>query len=568
MTDISTVKLDTDVLIIGGGAAGCMAAIEVKKIDQGVRCIVMEKAHIERSGCLAMGLNAINAYLNPGQTPETFVDYVKKEFFGVIREDLVHSIAEGLNEAVKQVEALGLPIEKDENGDYLSRGKRSIRIYGERLKPILAAAVYNAKVGVLNRVTATNFIFDGERVKGAYGFGSRDGKLYVINARAVIVTTGGATRIYKPVNTGDARNTTWYCPWNVGTGYAMGIRIGAEMTSFENRFIPLRVKGVNAPTGTIAQGSKIKQKNILGEEYLEERYQHLGGRKCLSPYRLFATMKEENAGRGPCCLDTRDLSIEEVQKLKKVYLNMNPAIVLLWANGGNHPGEKPVEIGGMEPVVIGGHCQAGYWIDSERRTTIKGLFAAGDVAGGAPKKYVSGAWVEAKIAVRTAIEEIKDLKLKRAKDEEIKKEEERIWRCMSGREGVSCEELERILHEIMDENAGGATAHYELTESKLFIAREKIKELGGKLQYLNAGNKHETVSCLELIDRLDVAKVLIEHLIFRKETRWPAFQDRIDYPERDDVNWLGFVNSIYDPVNDRVKIFKRELKETNEYSNR
>ena len=106
MTDISTVKLDTDILIIGGGAAGCMAAIEVKKIDQNTRCIIMEKAHIERSGCLAMGLNAINAYLNPGQTPETFVDYVKKEFFGVIREDLVYSIAKGLNESVKQVEEL------------------------------------------------------------------------------------------------------------------------------------------------------------------------------------------------------------------------------------------------------------------------------------------------------------------------------------------------------------------------------------------------------------------------------------------------------------------------------
>ena len=266
MDNISTVNLDTDILIIGGGAAGCMAAIEAKKTDPNIRCIIMEKAHIERSGCLAMGLNAINAYLNNGQTPETYTKYIRDEFFGVIREDLVHSIAEGLNETVKQVEEMGLPIEKDQNGDYATRGKRSIRIYGERLKPILAAAVYRAKVGVLNRVVATNFIFDGERVRGAYGFSNRDGKLYVIHSRAVIVTTGGASGIYKPIKKGDARNTTWYCPWNVGTGYAMGIRIGAEMTSFENRFIPLRVKGVNAPTGTIAQGSDIMHKNVLREK--------------------------------------------------------------------------------------------------------------------------------------------------------------------------------------------------------------------------------------------------------------------------------------------------------------
>ena len=565
MKEISTVKLDTDILIIGGGAAGCMAAIEAKKLDQSIKCIVMEKAHIERSGCLAMGLNAINAYLNTGQTPETYVEYVKDEFFGVIREDLVHSIAKGLNESVKQVEALGLPIEKDQNGNYVSRGKRSIRIYGERLKPILAATVYRADVKVLNRVVATNFIFDGERVRGVYGFGNRDSKFYVIHAKAVIVTTGGATRLYKPIKTGDARNTTWYCPWNVGTGYAMGIRIGAEMTSFENRFIPLRVKGVNAPTGTIGQGSDIKQRNVHGEEYLEERYKHLGGKRCLSLHRLLATLQEEREGRGPCYFDTKDLSIEEEKKLKEVYLNMNPAIVLLWANDGYNPRKRPVEIGGMEPVVIGGHCQAGYWIDGERRTTISGLFAAGDVAGGAPKKYVSGAWVEGKIAAKAAVEEVKGIELLHINGEGINKEKERILSCMNGREGMSPEELERNLQEIMDEYAGGATSHYELAESKLIIARKKLKKLNGKLQLLSAGDKHELVSCLELIDRFDVAKVLIEHLIYRKETRWPVFQTRTDYPEKDDTNWLGFVNSVYDPVEDRVRIIKRALKKENEY---
>jgi adenylylsulfate reductase subunit A len=565
MKEISTVKLDTDILIIGGGAAGCMAAIEAKKLDQNIKCIVMEKAHIERSGCLAMGLNAINAYLNAGQTPEAYVEYVKDEFFGVIREDLVYSIAKGLNESVKQVEALGLPIEKDQNGNYVSRGKRSIRIYGERLKPILAAAVYRADVKVLNRVVATNFIFDGERVRGAYGFSNRDGKFYVIHAKAVIVTTGGATRIYKPIKTGDARNTTWYCPWNVGTGYAMGIRIGAEMTSFENRFVPLRVKGVNAPTGTIGQGSDIRQRNAHGEEYLEKRYKHLGGKRCLSLHRLLATLQEEREGRGPCYFDTKDLSIEEEKKLKEVYLNMNPAIVLLWANDGYNPRKRPVEIGGMEPVVIGGHCQAGYWIDGERRTSINGLFAAGDVAGGAPKKYVSGAWVEGKIATKAAVEEVKEVELLHINGEEANKEKERILSCMNGRGGMSPEELERNLQEIMDEYAGGATSHYELTESKLIIARQKLKELKDKLQLLSARDKHELVSCLELIDRFDVAKVLIEHLLYRKETRWPVFQTRTDYPEKDDTNWLGFVNSVYDPVEDRVKIIKRALKKENEY---
>ena len=560
MTDISTVQLDTDILIIGGGAAGCMAAIEVKKLDPSIECVVMEKAHIERSGCLAMGLNAINAYLTPGETPETYVRYVKDEFLGIIREDLVYSIAKGLKESVKQVEELGLPIEKDQSGNYRNRGKRSIRIYGERLKPILAAAVYRANAKVLNRVVATNFIFDGERVRGAYGFGIRDGKFYVINARVVIVTTGGASRLYKPINKGDARNTTWYCPWNVGTGYAMGIRIGAEMTSFENRFIPLRVKDVNAPTGTIGQGSNIRQRNAHGEEYLEKRYKHLGGRNCLSLYRLWATLQENIAGRGPCYLDTRCLSVEEEKKLKEAYLNMNPAIVLLWASNGHSPRQRPVEISGMEPVVIGGHSQAGYWIDVERRTTINGLFAAGDIAGGAPKKYVSGAWVEGKIAARAAIEEVKGIELQRVNSKEVRKEKERISSFMNDKNGIPPAELEETFHNVMDKYAGGATANYELTEPKLQIARKKIRELTGKLEFLSARNRHELVSCLELIDRLDVAKVLIEHLIYRQETRWPCYQSRVDFPERDDTNWLKFVNSVYNPTDGQLTFIERPVQ--------
>ena len=123
--------------------------------------------------------------------------------------------------------------------------------------------------------------------------------------------------------------------------------------------------------------------------------------------------------------------------------------------------------------------------------------------GGAPKKYVSGAWVEAKIAVRTAIEEIADIELRHINEDEVNKEKERILRWMDGGEGVSREELERILHETMDEYAGGATAYYELTESKLIIARDKLKEIEEKLQYLRAKDKHELVSCLELVDRFE-----------------------------------------------------------------
>ncbi|MGR3310477.1 MAG: adenylyl-sulfate reductase subunit alpha [Candidatus Brocadiales bacterium] len=566
MDNYSTiVQLDTDVLIIGGGAAGCFAAVEIKKRRPKRSCIIMEKAHIDRSGCLAMGLNAINAYLVPGQTPENFLEFVKREFMGIIREDLVYSIAQGLNEVVREVESWGLPIEKDEKGNYKARGARSIRIYGERLKPILAEAVARSSTTVLNRVVATNFIFDGERVGGAFGYGIRDGKLYVVRAKAVIVATGGTSGIYESNNQGSARHIMWYCPWNTGAGYAMGIRIGAEMTSFENRFVALRVKDVNAPTGTLAIGAGAKEFNALGEPYLETRYKHLGVYSCSTLHRLLANVEENKAGRGPCCLDTMHLSSEEEKKLMVDFLNMNPAIVLLWADKDSRPRRRPVEIGSTEPFLVGGHCEAGYWIDTQRRTTIKGLYAAGDVAGGAPKKYVSGCWVEARIAAGAALDDMVDVELLEIDSKDLQKEKERVFAPLKrtskaeDSKSISPDEMRERLQKIMDEYAGGISTNYELNEERLLIARNLIERLRERGECLIARDSRELVKAHEVIDRIDVARVLIEHLLYRKETRWPGYQTRLDYPERDDVHWLKFVNSICDPITGNIMIVERPL---------
>lgn len=551
--------IDTDILIIGGGAAGCFAAAEIYKKSPGCQVAIMEKAHIERSGCLAMGLNAINAYLHEGQTPDSYVAYVERQFEGIIRRDLVYSIVQGLNDVVKDVEKMGLPIEKNADGTYKMRGKRSIRIFGERLKPILAEAVQKTPARVFNRVAATNLIYDNGRVCGAFGFGIRDGIFYVVRAKAVIVATGGASGLYKSHNTGEARHLLWYCPWNAGTGYAMGIRIGAEMTSFENRFIALRVKDVNAPTGTIAVGAHSKQINARGEDYLERYYKQWGGNKCLTHHRLLATVGEKKIGRGPCYLDTTTLNDAEERRLKEDFLNMNPQIVLLWATKAMNPRTKPVEICGTEPFLVGGHCQAGYWIDKDRRTTVPGLYAAGEVAGGAPKKYVSGSWVEARIAATTALEDIKDLSLLNPGEEAVLREKRRVLQPLTRKTGILPAEARERLQKIMDEYAGGISMNYELHEERLLEARRLLKCLKDRMKDLSAVNHYSLVEAMECIDRIDVARVLVEHLIYRKETRWACYQTRLDYPEKDNSRWLTFVNSVYNPETDETLMIERPL---------
>ena len=561
LTDkIKTEKLKTDFLIIGGGAAGCFAAYEAKRLNPNLDVLILEKAHIDRSGCLAAGVNAINAYITPEQTPESFLDYVKKDSVDLIREDLVYTIAKEVNNVTKILEEWGLPIPKDENGEPFVRGRASIIVQGERIKPIIAQAAKATKAKIINRVVVTNLIVNKNKVCGAFGFGIRDGKFYVIQAKAVLVATGGASGIYKPNNEGEARHKTWYSPFNTGAGYAIGIRAGAEMTTFEMRYVSMRIKDLMAPTGAVAQGVKAQQVNALGERYLEERYKHLGGKSMPTSMRLWATLQENIEGRGPCYLDTTHLTKEQAERLQAYYLHMTPGLTLYWSARGTKPNTDPPEIIGTEPFIVGGHAQAGYWINTNRMSTIENLYAAGDVAGGAPKKYLSGSGAEGMIAARDIVSKIKNIPEPEIYEKDVKDELQRVFcHTMEKHHGTSLspDDLELRMQKIMDEYAGGISSGYILNEQKLLKARKHIKQLKEETKNLSATNLHELMKCHEVIDRLDVAAVLIEHLLYRKETRWPIYQSRADYPNRDDKNWLKFVNSIYNQRKDEIKIVER-----------
>jgi adenylylsulfate reductase subunit A len=558
-------QIDADILIIGGGTAGCMAAVEAKRLNPKLKVVIMEKAHIDRSGCLAGGMNAINVYLHPGETPESFTRYVRWQAMGICREDLTLSMIKEVNQAVKRVEGWGLPIKKDKNGNYLRRGRWNVQIDGESLKPILAKAVAESGVVILNRVVATNFILDGNRVVGVFGFGVRDGKFYIVKAKATIIATGGASGIYRPNNPGSARHTMWYPPFNTGSGYAMGIRAGAEMTSFEMRFIALRTKDVICPTGTLALGFSAPQVNAKGEQYMKTRYAHLGGEGAPTPIRVYAPTVEVKEGRGPCFMDTRHLSPELVRELKASYLNMYPAMVLYLTANQIDPSKEPIEISGTEPYIVGGHCQAGYWVNLDRQTTLQGLFAAGDVAGGVPYKFVSGCWAEGVIAARSAVKFAGTHDHGKIKDGQVKAEKERVFapllRFKDIGEGVLPEEAEEHLQKVMDEYAGGIGTFYEMNEERLIVAKKRLQKLRDQIKYFIARDLHELMLAHEVIDRIDVAQVLVEHLLFRKETRWPGYQTRLDYPERDDENWLCFVNSKRNLKTGKIEIFKVPYKQ-------
>lgn len=566
-------RLTTDVLIIGGGTAGCYAALTIReKSDASI--IIAEKANIKRSGCLAAGVNAINAYIVEGRKPEDYVEYAKKDADDIVREDLLLTMSERLNEVTAKMEKLGLVILKDENGRYVARGNRNIKINGENIKPILADAVNSLEnVIVINRLNITDYIVKDNTILGAVGFNIDTGEAYEIRAKKVLCATGGAAGLYKPNNPGFSRHKMWYPPFNTGAGFAMGINAGAEMTTFEMRFIALRCKDTIAPTGTIAQGVGAKQVNSLGEVY-ENRY------GLTTSQRVYGTVRENIEGRGPCYLRTEGISSEQDESLKKAYLNMAPSQTLKWIESGKNPSEQNVEIAGTEPYIVGGHTASGYWVDTNRRTTINGLYAAGDVAGGCPQKYVTGAMAEGEIAAEDIVKELNrsditenafsqstaDEYADKFTDERIKEYNEYLSR--EDKDTIfSTEELEEAMQKVMDTYAGGIGSHYQFNEKQLKLAKEKIEQIETLSEKANAKDYHELMFVYELKERLTVCQVLIEHLKARKETRWHSFAENLDYPEKSD-EWLKYVNTR--KVDGRIEVKYRNLVgrgETYEHSN-
>lgn len=552
--------LYTDILIIGGGTAGCYAAMTIREHSD-YSVVIAEKANIKRSGCLAAGVNALNAYIVKGRKPQDYVDYAKKDADNIVREDLLLTMSEGLNRVTAKMEQLGLVILKDENGEYVARGNRNIKINGENFKPLLADAVAKlSDVTVINQLNITDYIVKDNRIEGAYGFSIAKQKAYEIRAKKVLIATGGAAGLYKPNNPGFSRHKMWYPPFNTGAGYAMGIRSGAEMTTFEMRFIALRCKDTIAPTGTIAQGVGAKQVNSLGEVY-ETKY------GLTTSQRVYGTVQENLEGRGPCYLRTEGITEEQDESLRKAYLNMAPSQTLKWVEAGKNPSQQNVEIEGTEPYIVGGHTASGYWVDTNRETTIHGLFAAGDVAGGCPQKYVTGALVEGEIAALRMVEQL-DAE-SRTEDEAQESElvavaalEDKAaeYNAILQREQAmfTVEQLEEAMQKVMDQYAGGIGTHYQFNGKQLAMAEEKIRQLQVLAEGLKAEDMHELMFVYELKERLTVCLSVIAHLGARKETRWHSFAENLDYPQKSD-EWLRYVNSRL--VDGKIEIIYRDRVE-------
>jgi adenylylsulfate reductase subunit A len=435
-----TVFVDSDILVIGGGMAGCGATYESRYWGRDLKVVCVEKANIERSGAVAQGLYAINCYMGmqwDENQPEDHVRYARNDLMGLVREDLGYDIARHVDATVHKFEEWGLPIMKDpETGRYLREGKWQIMIHGESYKPIVAEAARKAATEVYNRIMITHLLMDKtkpNRVAGAVGFNVRTGDFYVFRGKAVIVCAGGASHIFKPRSTGEGMGRTWYAPWSSASAYALPIQVGAKMTQMENRIVLTRFKDGYGPVGAYFLHLKTYTENVNGEEYESTWYENT--KELVGDYidrhpvptclRNHAILEEVKAGRGPIRMVTKEAF--QNPHLETVgwenFLGMTIGQAVVWASQNIDPKHTNPELTTSEPYVMGSHATcSGAWASGpedyapdeyqwgyNRMMTVDGLFGAGDTIGGTAHKFSSGSFTEGRIAGKAAVKYVTDM---------------------------------------------------------------------------------------------------------------------------------------------------------------
>lgn len=465
--------VETDFLIVGGGMAACGAAVEAAAYAKqlGLKVTLVDKAAVDRSGAVAMGLSAINTFIGPENPVNDYVKYVRTDLMGIIREDLVHSLGCHVDQSVYDFQEWGLPIwqkdaeghtvdgqvARDEGLPLLKDGGKCVRsgrwqcmINGESYKVIVAEAAKNAlgMENIYERVFVVKLLTDKNnpnRVCGAVGFSVREHKTFVFKCKAMLVACGGVVNVFRPRSVGEGQGRAWYPVWNAGSTYAMPAEIGAKMVLMENRFVPARFKDGYGPVGAWFLFFKAQATNAYNEDYMTKNWERVKQEypgyadspgTCL---RNHAAMIEMREGRGPILMHT-DKAMQELAKvlskkeLKHLeaeawedFLDMSISAASLWASMNMEPDKVPSEIIPSEPYLLGSHAGcAGLWVSGpsknylgapddwfwgyDRMTTVEGLFTAGDGVGASGHKFSSGSHAEGRMAAKAAIAFILDHK--------------------------------------------------------------------------------------------------------------------------------------------------------------
>lgn len=549
---METQHIEVDILVVGGGTAGPLAAIKAKQKAPHLRVLLLDKANVKRAGAIAEGMDSVNNAVIPGYaTPEQYVKEITIANDGIVNQASINAYATRSFDMIKELDGWGVKFEKDETGDYAVKKVHHLGSYvlpmpeGYNVKKVLFKQIRKVGVEVSNRLTTTRLLVgeDG-RIAGAMALESRTGDFVVIRAKAVVLCTGAAGRLGLPSS--GYLFGTYENPTNAGDGYSMAYHAGAELSGLECFQINPLIKDYNGPACAYVTGPFGGYTvNAKGERFIRSDY--------WSGQMMLEFWRELEGGNGPVFLKLDHLADETVTKIEDVlHVTERPTRGIFHEGRGVDYRHDLVEMHISEIGLCGGHSASGVWVDENARTTVPGLYAAGDLCNVA-HNYMLGAMVFGKIAGEDAVNFIEGKEHAVVDQAQIENERERIFAPLAREEGIAPTQIEYKLRRMVNDYLQPPKV-----TAKMEIGLKRFAEIRADLDQMKARNPHELMRAMEVHAILDCAELAAKASLYRTESRWGLYHYRTDYEGRNDADWFNFVE-IRKGADGQAELFKRPV---------
>lgn len=537
------ISIDADVLVVGGGVAGTMAAIPA--LEAGLKVVICEKGKVlDHCGSIGCGVDHYLTVMDTGpewDSPEFLLRHVPELTDGIVDMAVAGRVIREMPRIFRKIESFGVDFRDRKTGDYYRLrsfglpGTYHINFDGTDFKKHLGERVRKGKATVLMRTMVVQLLVRENRAYGAIAFNFRTGEWFAIRAKAVVLAAGDVNRISR--NASGLAFDSWHFPYNTGDAQAMAYRAGAALANMES------VEATLTPKGFSTQG--LNALVSLGAYFVNrsgERFMFRYDKKGENARRAVladAVINEYLLGNGPVYLDCRHLPQDMLDRMEYTLQVDRYTLPAFYRQKGVNFREELVEISVSELSIrrSGVYFRgSGLAVDVNAETSVEGLFAAGDcatvsggISGAAVLGHIAGEGVVARVrATPGALPEIDRRTIEPVRAEAASH--------LQQAGGLSWREFEDETRQTVTDHVG-----VRRTGKGLRLAIDTLCALAKREPQLVAEDLHGLMRVHEAKNIRQNAEIMAAASLARRETRTGSAHWRLDYPETDDLNWRKFV---------------------------